>query len=789
MVSTLVRLLWRDLWQMRAQVAAAVLVVGCGVATFVAMRSTYLALLNAQQDYYASYRFADLFVHLKRAPLATASRIASLPGVSHADARVVSDVTVDIPGLAEPATARIVSIPELGWPTLNLLHLQSGRYLSSGRDDEVLVSAAFAEANGLQPGGHFSAILNGRWKRLHIVGIAISPEYVYEAGAGSIFPDNRHYGVVWMGTNAVSAAFRMDGAFNDLVLSLDGSVPAQHVIAQVDQALLPYGGLGAIGRENQISNRFITDEIAQNRVTATYVPAIFFLVAMFLLQNVLTRLIDTQRAQIGLMKAFGYGDLSVGLHYLQLACVVATAGAAVGIGGGMALGTHLTDLYARYYRLAHLEFRADPSTMMWAFLVSFGTAIMGALASTAKAIRLMPVEALRAVVPPAFSVGWAERTGVYRQLSVVWRMIARNIARQPVKALLGALAIACASAILVVGGFFFDSIDVLFDIQFQQIERQDVTVAFSQPLSHRAVYAIGRLPGVLKVEAFRDVPVRLSAGFRSRQVSLSGIAPAAALHRLVDEAGNPLRIPPDGVVVSARLAEVLGVHPGEPITVEVLEGKRQTRQVTLMGLSGDLVGIAAYMDQQALANLLGESGNWSGARLSVDQHAAAPLYATLKRLPAVNAVAIRQAVITSFRKIMDESVRLSTSINFAFACVIAFGVAFNTMRIAYSERVQQLASLRVLGFTQAEVAWILLGEQFVLTAIALPAGLLLGYGVCGLLAARLATDLYRLPLVVHAATFAYAFVVAGGAVVCSGLLVAAKIRRLDIVAVLKARES
>ncbi|WP_296225812.1 ABC transporter permease [Ralstonia sp. UBA689] len=789
MVSTLVRLLWRDLWRMRAQVVAAVLVVGCGVATFVAMRSTYLALLNAQQEYYASYRFADLFVHLKRAPLEAASRIAALPGVSRVEARVVSDVTVDIPGLVEPATGHIVSIPELGWPTLNLLHLQSGRYVAPGRDDEVLVSAAFADANGLLPGKHFSAILNGRWKRLHIVGIAISPEYVYEAGAGSIFPDNRHYGVLWMGTNAVSAAFRMDGAFNDLALSLDGSVPAPHVIAQVDHALLPYGGLGAIGRENQVSNRFISDEIAQNRVTATYVPAIFFLVAMFLLQNVLSRLIDMQRTQIGLMKAFGYGDISVGLHYLQLACVVAAAGAAVGIGGGMVLGTYLTDLYAKYYRLAHLEFRADASIMVWALLVSFATAVVGALASMTKAIRLMPVDALRAAAPPAFTVGWAERIGLYRRLSVVWRMIVRNIARQPVKSLLGALAIACASAILVVGGFFFDAIDYLFDIQFQQIERQDVTVAFSQPLSHRAIYAIERLPGVLKVEAFRDVPVRLSAGYRSRQVSLSGVAQAASLHRLVDDQGRPLRVPPDGLLVSDRLADVLGVHPGDKITVEVLEGKRQIRQVTLVGRSGDLVGIAAYMDQKALANLLGESGNWSGARLSVDGHALTRLYATLKRLPAVNAVAVRQSVIDSFRKIMDESVRLSTSINFAFACVIAFGVAFNGMRIAYSERVQQLASLRVLGFTQGEVAWILLGEQFVLAAIASPAGLLLGYGVCGLLATRLATDLYRLPLVVHASTFAYAFVVAAGAVACSGLLVALKIRRLDIVAVLKARES
>lgn len=789
MVSALTRLLWRDLWHLRAQAVAAVLVVGCGVATFVAMRSTYLALLNAQQDYYASYRFADLFVHLKSAPLAVATRIATLPGVARTDARVVSDVTVDIPGLTEPATGHIISVPEQSWPALNLLHLQSGRYVAPGRDDEVLVSAAFADANHLRAGGRLAAVLNGRWKQLHIVGIAMSPEYVYEAGAGSIFPDNRHYGVLWMGTNALSAAFRMSGAFNDLVLSLDGSVPPARVIAQINHELGPYGGLGAITREDQVSNRFISDEIAQNRVTATYVPAIFFCVAMFLLQNVLSRLIDMQRAQIGLMKAFGYGNVTVGLHYLQFACLMAAAGAAVGIAGGFELGSYLTGLYAKYYRLARLEFRIDIPIIVWAVFLSFAAAIVGVAASVAKAAGLMPVDALRAAVPPAFAASWAERIGLYRQLGVVSRMIVRNIARQPVKSLLASLALACASAILVIGGFFFDAIDHLFDVQFQQIERQDVTVAFLQPLSHRAVFALERLPGVLKVEPFRDVPVRLSVGYRSRQVSLSGIARQGDLHRLVDDRGQLLRVPPDGMLVSARLADVLGVQPGDRITVEELEGKRRIRQITLVARSGDLVGIGAYMDQQALANFLEESGNWSGARLSVDARELRHLYAALKRMPAVNAVAARQSVIDSFRKIMDESVRLTTSINFAFACVIAFGVAFNAMRIAYSERVQQLASLRVLGFTQTEVAWILLGEQFALAAIASPVGLLLGYGMCAFLVKRLSTDLYRLPLVIQAATFAYAFVVTAGAVACSGLLVSLKIRRLDIVAVLKARES
>ncbi len=789
MVSALTRLLWRDLWHMRAQAFAAVLVVACGVATFVAMRTTYLSLLKAQQDYYVSYRFADLFVTLKRAPLAVASRIASMPGVARVDPRVVSDVTLDLPGLDEPATGHLVSIPELSWPALNLLHLRSGRYVSPGRDDEVLMSAAFAEANNLHVGQRFGAVLNGRWKELQIVGIALSPEYVYEAGAGSIFPDNRHYGVIWMGRDAASAAFSMEGAFNDLAIALDNSRRTSDVIAWVDRELARYGGLGAITREDQLSHRFISDEIAQNRTTSTYVPTIFFCVAMFLLQSVLGRLIDTQRTQIGLMKAFGYGNTRVALHYLQLASLITALGSAIGVAAGLGLGSYLTDMYAKYYRFARLEYQADGAVVISAIAVSFVTSVAGTAVSVAKAARLKPVVALRPVLPPAFAAGWAERTGLSRHISVTGRMIVRNIARQPVKSALSCLAIASASAILLIGGFFFDAIDHLFDVQFQRVERQDVTITFSQPLSHRAFFTLESLPGVLKVEPFRDVPVRLSYGYRSRRISLSGISTTAAMHRLVDEQGVPLRVPPDGMLISAQLADALGLRAGDRITVELLEGKRQIRQVTVTGEVGELVGIRAYMDQHALARLLEESGNWTGAWLQTDARALEPLYGTLKRMPAVNTVAVRQTVIDSFRKIMDESVRLSTTINFVFACIIAFGVAFNGMRLAYSERAQQLASLRVLGFTRAEVGWILLGEQFVLASVSAPAGLLLGYGICALLVRRLATDLYRLPLVIETSTFAYALLVTAGSVACSGLVVAWKIRRLDIVAVLKARES
>jgi putative ABC transport system permease protein len=322
-------MLWRDLWHLRGQVAAAALVVACGVAAFVAMRGTYESLLLAQADYYRAYRFADVFAQLKRAPENLATRIAEIPGVAQVRTRVAMQVTLDVPGLEEPATGRLVSIPEKARPMLNDLFLASGRYVEPRRDDEVIVSEAFAVANGLKIGDSIGAIINGRWKQLRIVGAALAPEYIYEVGGGMIFPDNRRFGVLWMGEKALATAFNMDGAFNDIALSLTAGASQGDVIERLDRLLEPYGGLGAYSREDQLSHRFISDEISQNRVSSTYIPAIFLSVAAFLLHIVLSRLVSMQRTEIGLLKAFGYGNLTVGLHYLKFATVTVLCGLGV----------------------------------------------------------------------------------------------------------------------------------------------------------------------------------------------------------------------------------------------------------------------------------------------------------------------------------------------------------------------------------------------------------------------------------------------------------------------------
>ena len=781
-------MLVRDLWHMRGQLLAAALVVACGAASFLSMRLMYESLLFARDDYYREQRFAQVFVQLKRAPDSLRARIAEIPGVAEVRTRVVMGVTLDVPGLPEPATGRLVSIPEHREPILNDLFLRRGRYIEAGHPEEAIASEAFATANRLAVGDRIGAVINGRWKQLRIVGVALSPEYIYEVGAGSMFPDNRRFGVLWMGHEALSAAFDMDGAFNDVALTLSAGAVEADVTSRLDLLLERYGGLCAYGRKDQVSNRFISDEIAQNRITSTWIPAIFLAVATFLLHLVLSRLVALQRSQIGLLKAFGYANSTVGAHYLKLAMATVLFGVVLGIGAGLYLGEVLTGMYREFYRFPKLALQINPQVVATAIFISLATATFGALSAVRRAVRLPPAESMRPEPPTSYHAGAFERFPLQRVLPPAGRMITRSIVRRGWKSAISVLGIACAAGILVLGGFFFDAIDYLMRVQFQEIQRDDVTVFFYQAQSPGVQHEVARLPGVLRAEPFRIVPATLSFEHRSRRTEITGLAEAPDLHRLIDRQLRPVSLPADGLVLASKLAEVLHIGVGESLRVEVLEGARPVREVAVVALADDLVGIAAYMDMRALNRLMREDALASGAWLAVDPKFAPALYTTLKRTPAIAGSAFRAATLQSFQEIMDRSLRVSTTINVIFACIIAFGVVYNGARIALSERGNELASLRVLGFTRREVAVMLLGEQGVLTLLAIPLGFALGVFICWWLSLRLDTEMFRIPLVLSRGTFAFSLAVVCAAALISGLLVARRINRFDLVAVLKTRE-
>lgn len=782
------RKLLRDLWHLRGQIIAVAAVVMCGIAAFITMRSAYTSLVDAQASYYRRYRFADVFAHATRAPEAVAARLRELPGVAAVQTRIVAEVVLDVPGLPEPATGRLVSIPERRVPILNDLHLRRGRWVEPGAPGEVIVSEGFAGANGLEIGSRFGAVVNGRWQPLTVVGVALSPEYIYEIRGIEVFPDNRRFGVLWMGREALGASFDLQGAFNDVSVALAPGAPAAPVIAGIDRLLERYGGLGAYDRDLQLSHRFISDEIKQDRVSGLYLPSIFLGVAVFLVHVVLSRLVMSQRDQIAILKAFGYTNLAVGVHYLGIALAAVLAGAVPGTLLGLWFASYLADLYARFFHFPEVLFAVSPGLISFAAAISAAAALFGAAAAVRRAVRMPPAEAMRPESPPRYARGLLERIGLARLLPPPVLMIARNIGRRPAKALLSTFGIALAVGILVLTRYFGDVIDSMVQIQFRETQREDVTVIMGQARSAAVLHDLAHLPGVRAVEPFRAVSVRLVAGHRSRRVEIMGVDPAGELRRLVTRTLGRVEVPPEGLVMTATLARLLGVAPGDAVTVEVLEGRRPVRRTRVAATVEDILGLNVTMDIRALNRLLGEGGTVSGAFLAADEAMLPQLTDRLKRTPAVAGVSVRESMLASFYQTIAQSMTATNSVLILFACIIAFGIIYNGARISLSERGHELASLRVLGFTRREIAVILLGEHALLTLAAVPLGFGIGAGSAALLVGTVASDLYRMPLVFSRQTFAFAFLVTLAAALFSGIMVVGRIRKLDLVAVLKTRE-
>lgn len=788
MVTRLHRSLLRDLWHLRGQVLAAGLVVACGIAAFVTMSSAYSSLRAARAAYYAEYRFADVFAHLKRAPEEVATELRAIPGVATVETRVVEDITLSVPGLAEPATGRLISLPAKGWPILNNLSLRQGRSLSSDAADEILLSETFARANRLAVGDQIGAILNGRWKQLRIVGLALSPEYIYEVGPAMVFPDNRRFGVMWMSREMLGDAFDMKGAFNDVALRMTHGASQADVIDAVDRLLAPYGGLSAYGREDQASNRFMSDELGEIEVTATYIPAIFLSVSAFLLYTLLSRLVSMQRSQIAVLKAFGYSNIRVGLHFLEFALLIVGIGFIAGTGLGLSLGRGMIGLYRLYFHFPVLAFRAPVSVLLWASVIALGAAALGSLTAVWRAVRLPPAEAMRPEPPGNFRAGVLESAGLMRLLGASGRVILRNLARRPLRAVMSIAGIAAAVATVVLGRFTFDAVNHLMAVHFDSAQRDDITVVLREAATGAVVYEIGRLPGVLRAEPFRNTPVWLRFQHREKRTALQGVSADMDLKQLVDRERRRIDVPPDGLVLTRKLGEMLGASPGDVVTVEQLEGRRTVFTRPVVKLSDEPLGISAYMDSDALARALGESGEVSAVLLQVDRSKEQALFEVLKQMPAIGAVAIRSAMLQSIREVMNRSFVMMTIVMTSFAAVLVVGVVYNSARIALSERGNELASLRVLGFSKGEVTALLLGEQVILTLVAVPLGFGLGAAMCRLLVPAFDRELFRLPFVLSTGTFGFAALITFVSAAMSAVLVIGRIARLDLIAVLKSRE-
>ena len=784
------RKLLRDLRLMWSQVLTIALVVASGVGGFITTLSAVESLALARDRFYASGHFAEVFASVKRAPNALAATVLAIPGVADVQTTLEEVVRIELPGVADPVVGQLIGVDPRAPARMNRVTLRSGRALDAtqrtGQVIPALVSAAFADARGLVPGSKISALINGKRRTLEIAGIALSPEFIFAGQQG--VPDLRGFGVFWIPLEALAAAYDMEGAFNRIAVKLAPGASERDVIARLSAQLSRYGGREAVGRADQSSDATLEDEIRQQRVLGTLLPTIFLGVAAFLLNVVVSRLVATQREQIAAMKALGYPNRTIGLHYLKLVLVIVALGLVLGVALGNWLGSLFTGLYAQSFHFPNFEHSVAP----WLLVVSIGitviTAVLGTLNTILATVRLAPAEAMRPAAPGHYRRTVVERLGI-TQISPALRMILRNMERRPLRTALSIGGVAASVAIVVMGNFFSDAIDYIVDSQFNVGMRSDVIVWMIDAADDSARHDVARLPGVTAVESGRDVAVRFVNGHRNERGSIRGLTRHPQLTRIVDQNKHEAsQLDSDGLVMTDRLADKLGLRIGDLVQVEVLEGRQRQLSVRLDKTVREMMGLNAYIERRTLNRLLQEGDQSSWFAVVVERGREAAFLEASKQLPRVVGVFSKASLLRNMQEVSARNIRIMSTVLTLFATVIAVGVVYNNARIALAERTWELASLRVLGFTRTEVSGLLLGEMAISIAIALPLGMVLGYGLVHLIAGLMKSDQFSFPVVIQPATYAWAGIAVLISGVASALVVRRRIDKLDMVAALKTRE-
>ena len=786
------RKLLRDLRQMWSQALTIALVVASGIGGFITSLSAVDSLALARDRFYAEGRFADVFATVKRAPSALAHTLREIPGIADVQTTTEFVVRIDTEDSTDPIVGQLIGIDRAAPLRMNRVTLRGGRPLDEVtggvRSDgaiEALVSDAFANAHGLKPGARLGALINGKRRTLVVAGIALSPEYVFAGLWG--MPDQRGFGVFWVDRDVLSAAYDMDGAFTHVAVKLAPGASERSVTDALDRRLATYGGRSAIGRVDQVSNAMLDNEIKSQRVLGTVLPSIFLGVAAFLLNVVVSRLVATQREQIAALKALGYPNGTISAHYLKLVLAIVAVGLVLGIWIGDRLGTMFTGLYAEFFRFPSFEHRIEP----WLLFVSLGlvvaTAVAGTLGAIRATVRLTPAEAMRPPAPGHYRRTLVERLGIVR-ISTPLRMILRNMERRPWRTLLSISGVAAAIAIVIMGNFFRDAIEVIVDTQFTLSMRSDVGVWMTEPVGDEVRYELARAPGVIAIESTRFVPVTFVNGHRRERGQIRGYAARPELYRIIDVDGREVRPEGDGLVMTDRFASKLGLRVGDRVRAEVLEGRARTLDLVVDATVPEMMGLNAYMNRPALNRVLGDGDVSTGYMLALERGSEHRLLEATKGMPRVAGAFSKATMLRNMNEITARNVRTMSTVLTAFAAIIAIGVVYNNARIALSERTWELASLRVLGFTRAEVSALLLGELAIGIAIALPLGMLLGWSLVHVIVDMLKNDQFFFPVVIRARTYAWAGLCVVVAGVASALVVRRRIDRLDMVAALKTRE-
>lgn len=778
------RKLIRDLRGSAGTLLSVVAIIAIGTGSFIGLGSAQRILESSQAAYYRTYRFADFWIDVKKAPLTEVERIAAMPEIAAIDARVIFDVILDLDGEPKPITGRLISTPARGFDrTLNGICLIRGSGFSDDRNEEAIISEAFAAAHHLEVGDRIHVILNRKRESFVIVGTAISPEYVYMVrGPGDLIPDPHRFGILYVKDDYARDVLDFKDACNQIVGQV---VPGTHdqidvILDRIDRALHPFGVLELTPRRRQASHRFLSDEIKGLAVSATIMPAVFLGVAALVLNILMIRLAQRQRTVIGTLKAIGYTDRAVMVHFLSFGVAVGLIGGLAGAALGIGLTHLMLDAYREFFQFPTFLYRSYPDLMLFGLMISVAFSLVGTIRGVREVLRLQPAEAMRQRPPDRGGSIFLERfPRIWRLFGFRTHMALRSLFRNRTRTVTAIVATALATSIIFMSIASYDSFLYLVQYQFDMVAHSDVDIGMRDEASMRALYEARSLPGVDYAEPLLGVRCDLRHGRNARRMVITGLSESHRLTTPMDADQKPIRIPDDGLVLSRKLAELLDVRVGDKLEMTPVRGRRETRHVRVASIVETFLGMDCYADIRYLSRVVGESLAINAVQLAVSPAKVGELLRDIKTIPNAQGLGVRADAKASIEQTLVDTSLFSIGIMVIFAGVIAFGSTLNNALIEIGDRLREISTLRVIGYHPGQIAGILFRQSLATFVVGLLLAFPLGYYMVRLIATAYDSELYRMPVIIRPVVVVYTVVLASTFMAVAQWVVHHQIRKID----------
>lgn len=787
-MNVLFKNLFRDIKKSKGQFISILIIVILGVTFYTALNSVFKNLSNSSSKYFDEYRLADLWIDLDKAPTSIKEKVEKLPNVEMVTGRIVKDASINVSD--ENATLRFITLPDTKNDIVNDIAIKSGRYFSDTDSEQCLLDEDFFKANDIKLGDIINPIINGNQIKLKVIGTVKSPEFIYTLKDSSeLVPDNKRFGIIYIKQSFGEAIFDLKGSVNNISIKVESGSDVDEVKDDLKRLLKNYGVKSSIDRKQQTSTMMINEEIKKLKSMGGSFPVIFFMVASVIIYIMMGRMVENQRIQIGVMKALGFTNIQVLAYYMSYSGIIALTGSLIGSVLGTYMGFGLTRMLNQYFNLPLSNTKIYGEFVIPASLLTLIFCLFAGYNSCKVIFKIMPSEAMREKSPiTGQKIAIEKLEFIWRKISKLDRIIVRNLFRYKRRALLTSLGIIFSSSILLVALSMNDSVNFMVKQQYGDIQNYDIKVKFSKLVSVDDLSTIKDIQHVTELEPILETGIELSNGWRSKEVGFTALIQNPKMYKVEDKSGNSVTLPQNGLLISEKLANTLGIRVNDSVNVKFFFPEKDDKKMVVKGIVVQYLGSSTYTSMNNLNSILGEGRIANSAVLKLENNSFEnEVKNKLKDIPGVNSVESKTDSSNAFLKNM-EAMKSTIGMLIMLSAILLIAVLYNIATINIFERQRELATLKVLGFNNREIKKLIFNENYIISIFGIIIGLPLGTLLGGYLIAASSTDSYSIPYVVEFKSYVITIILTLIFTILTNFVLMKKIKSIDMLEVLKNKE-